>query len=241
MEQVHGPYPHPVFGNCLEVGLTPDKTCSFDCIYCNRGKTIAKTIQRKEWFPLEPFLEELARFLAARPDMVLLSGNGEPTLNARIGELIEAIHAAALPVAVSTNGSLLSSEAVRRDLNRADVVLLSLSAAEESMFEAICRPHRGIRFEQFLEGIKRFQSGFPGRFWVEPFFLAGHTALLWEAKKIAALVNELGAERIIVNTATQPPLEEYAVRTSTSRLKSLATLFSPKGEVSTELSYAAVA
>ncbi|HDL90372.1 MAG TPA: radical SAM protein, partial [Thermodesulforhabdus norvegica] len=36
---VFGPVPSRRLGRSLGIDLTPPKTCSFDCIYCECGKT----------------------------------------------------------------------------------------------------------------------------------------------------------------------------------------------------------
>ena len=92
----------------MGVDLVPFKTCSYDCIYCQLGRTTCKTVRRLEYVPLDDVLAELKEKLAAKPDYITLSGSGEPTLFARLAELIDGIRSMTdIPVAVLTNGSLL--------------------------------------------------------------------------------------------------------------------------------------
>lgn len=108
MSFVFGPVPSRRLGRSLGVDLVPFKTCSYDCIYCQLGLTTHKTIERREWIPLNTVLDELKPKLMLNPDWITLSGSGEPTLYSRLDELIDGIHKITdVPIAVLTNGSLL--------------------------------------------------------------------------------------------------------------------------------------
>ncbi|HOF19312.1 MAG TPA: radical SAM protein, partial [Phycisphaerae bacterium] len=80
MRHIFGPVPSRRLGRSLGVDLVPFKTCTYDCIYCQLGRTTHKTVERREWVPLDDVLAELKEKLAARPDYITLSGSGEPTL-----------------------------------------------------------------------------------------------------------------------------------------------------------------
>jgi wyosine [tRNA(Phe)-imidazoG37] synthetase (radical SAM superfamily) len=111
---VFGPVPSRRLGRSLGVELVPYKTCSFDCVYCQLGKTTPKTVERREWVPIEVVVEQLEARLSSKPDYITLGGSGEPTLHSRIGELIVRIKAfATTPVAILTNGSLLWQKDLR--------------------------------------------------------------------------------------------------------------------------------
>src|SRR4030043_1176031 len=129
---IFGPVPSRRLGRSLGVDLVPYKTCTFDCIYSDLGRTTHKTVSRQSHVSREEVERELKlslSILEKKPDYITLSGSGEPTLNQNIGEIIHTIkHWTSIPLAVLTNGSLLSIEDVRKDLVEADVVLPSLDA-----------------------------------------------------------------------------------------------------------------
>ena len=98
------------------VDLVPFKTCTYEWTYRQLGGTTHKTVERKQWVPLELVLEELEKKLDSRPDYITLSGSGEPTLFTPLDKLIEGIRSSTdIPIAVLTNGSLLGSAEVRRN------------------------------------------------------------------------------------------------------------------------------
>jgi len=120
-EYIFGPVPSRRLGRSLGVDLVPFKTCTYDCIYCQLGRTTNKTVQRKEWLPFDEIINQLKEKLYLKPDYITLSGSGEPTLFSRCDELICKIKEITnVPVAVLTNGSMLWLPEVRKSLSKAD-------------------------------------------------------------------------------------------------------------------------
>lgn len=235
MSHIFGPVPSRRLGRSLGVDVVPLKTCTYDCIYCQLGRTTCKTLELKEWAPLEHTLAELKDRLSSRPDYITLSGSGEPTLFSRIGELIIRIKAVTdIPVAVLTNGSLLWRGEVRDQLINADVVIPSLDAADEAMFRTVNRPCEEISFEKMLNGLVEFRREFQGQYWLEIFLLADHTAIDPELAKLAKCVDFIKPDRVQLNTVTRPPAEPVAVRVPCERMTELAAAFDPPAEIITE-------
>lgn len=229
---VFGPVPSRRLGRSLGVDLIPFKTCSYDCIYCQLGRTTCKTIDRKEWVPLTEVVAELQHRLSSNPDYITLSGSGEPTLHCQVGELIAHIKEITdVPVAVLTNGSLLWQEDVRQQLLGADLVIPSLDAGEDSTFRLVNRPHNAISFAQMLTGLIEFRRQFRGQYWLEVFILDGYTTIPAELSKLANCVSRIEPDRVQLNTVTRPPAEKHAVGVSRERLAELSSIFQPKAEV----------
>jgi wyosine [tRNA(Phe)-imidazoG37] synthetase (radical SAM superfamily) len=232
---VFGPVPSRRLGRSLGVDLVPLKVCSYDCIYCQLGRTTKKTVERKEWVPTHSVLEELKRKLFSRPDYITFSGSGEPTLHSGLGEIIEHIQAMTkTPVAVLTNGSLLWQLQVRAELVLADVVMPSLDVGDDLLFQAVNRPHPKITFEKLVAGLEQFRREFSGQYWLEVLLLAGRTAQPAHVRKIAEIVRRVQPDRVQLHTAVRPPAEAFAVPVPQARLTELARLFRPKAEVIAE-------
>ena len=233
---VFGPVPSRRLGRSLGIDLVPFKTCSYDCIYCQLGRTTNKTIKRREWVPLDNVLAELKDKLATKPDYITLSGSGDPTLYSRLEELIDRIRSMTdVPVAVLTNGSLLWQEEVRKQLMDAHLVIPSLDAGDNSMFQAVNRPHESILFEQMLEGLITFRQEYYGEYWLEVFLLSGHTAVESEVRKLVKCVGKIKPDRVQLNTATRPTAEDYAVMVDRAKMADLAVRFDPPAEVIAEV------
>jgi wyosine [tRNA(Phe)-imidazoG37] synthetase (radical SAM superfamily) len=234
-KHVFGPVPSRRLGRSLGVDLVPLKVCSYDCIYCQLGRTMTKTVERREWVPTNAVLDELKRKLATRPDYITFSGSGEPTLHSGLGEIIKRIRAMTkTPVAVLTNGSLLWQPQLRAELALADVVMPSLDAGDDLLFQAVNRPHPETTFEKLVSGLEQFRREFSGQYWLEVLLLAGHTGLPAHVQKIAEIVRRIQPNRVQLSTAVRPPAEDFAVPVPQARLIELARLFHPKAEVIAE-------
>jgi len=168
--QLYGPGPSRRLGYSLGVDLLPFKTCSLSCIYCQLGNSPKKTIRRINPYSEKKILEEIKEFLktGARVDFITFSGSGEPTLNKSTGWLIREIKKFTnIPVAVLTNSTLLSRAGVRKELSAADVVVPSLDAATQRVFEKINRPHPSLKIEKIIDGMVKFRKEFKGQIWLE--------------------------------------------------------------------------
>jgi wyosine [tRNA(Phe)-imidazoG37] synthetase (radical SAM superfamily) len=235
---IFGPVPSRRFGRSLGIDLTPHKTCSLNCVFCQLGPTPVKTLERKVYVPTTDVIAEIDHWLESdgEADYLTLSGSGEPTLHTEFGRVLARLGEVPIPSALLTNGTLLHLPEVREAAKRARVVKVSLSAWDQNSFERINRPHSLLRFKSFLNGLKRFRKAFGGRLWLEVFILAGINANPTDVEKIARLSRELKPERIHLNTVARPPAEPFAVAVPAAQLKALASLFDPPAQIVADFS-----
>jgi len=234
---VYGPVPSHRLGRSLGVDLVPFKTCTYNCIYCQLGRTTDLTITRREYVPVDEILIQLREKLRTgpTPDYVSLAGSGEPTLHARIGKLIAGIkRLTRIPVAVLTNGLLLSMRDIQDALMEADLVLPSLDAGDADLFRLVDRPHAQIEFDAMVDGLAVFRERFTKPVWLEVMLLAGITGIRAEVEKIAALARRIRPERVQINTITRPPCEEFAYPVSPDVMAAFARLFGRGASVVSE-------
>jgi wyosine [tRNA(Phe)-imidazoG37] synthetase (radical SAM superfamily) len=229
-----GPVPSRRLGRSLGIDVTPFKTCSFDCVFCQCGCTTKLVSERAEFVPFEEVCAELERWLKedGKADCITFAGSGEPTLYSRLGELIDFIKAhTTIPVIVLSNGTLLYRPAVRGELLQADIVKMSLSAWDESSFQKINRPAPGLMFENLLAGGCAFRKEFSGKLWLEVFLMEGINADSGQVCKIAEAAAKIRPDRIHLNTAVRPPAEAGVQPVAKEKLEMLCALFSPCAEV----------
>jgi wyosine [tRNA(Phe)-imidazoG37] synthetase (radical SAM superfamily) len=232
VKYVFGPVPSRRLGRSLGVDLIPFKSCTFDCLYCQLGSTGTKTAEPQDEAPIDEVIAELSGKLSERPDYITLSGSGEPTLYTRLGELIERIRLITdIPVAVITNGSLLWDERVRKCLLGADVVMPSLDAGDEEMYQMVNRPHGDISFKKLVDGLVLFREEYSGRYWLEVLLLAGLTDTREQVGKIAQIAKSIRPDIVQLNTCVRPGAEKSARTVERERLLELAKLFSPEAQV----------
>lgn len=231
---VFGPVPSRRLGRSLGVDVIPFKTCSYNCIYCQLGRTTNRTIERREYAPLKAVIGEIKKMLRNKPlpDYITLSGSGEPTLYSPVYPLIQEIkQITEIPIAVLTNGSLLYEEDVRRAVRNADLVIPSLDAGDKTVFQYVNRPHPDISFENMIRGLIEFRQMYGGSLWLEIFLLRGKTAIEATVEKIISYAKKIKPDRIQLNTVARPPAEDFAFAVPEERMNYFAQLFGEKAEV----------
>jgi wyosine [tRNA(Phe)-imidazoG37] synthetase (radical SAM superfamily) len=203
-----GPVPSRRLGMSLGVDLVPKKVCSLNCVYCEVGSTTKLTTQRLEYIPFEKITAELADYFATspQPDYITFSGYGEPTLNSAIGKIIQFIKKKKpkIPVAVLTNGTLLSIADVRKELHHADLVLPSLDAATQKVFEKINLPAKELNVRTCIQGLVDFRKEFSGKIWLEIFILPGFNDSDSELVELKKAILKIKPDRIQLNTLDRP-------------------------------------
>jgi len=237
-QYLYGPVPSRRLGRSLGIDLVPHKICTYDCIYCQIGKTTEKTLVRKEYVPVTEILEEVNTFLLREDspiDHFSLSGSGEPTLHSQIRSIIEGIKKmSSMPVAVITNGSLLYEEEVRRDLLLADIVLPSLDAVSPEVFRRINRPQRSISVEKVIEGMVEFRKVYKGEIWLEILFCKGVNDGRDELQKMREAIDRIQPDRIHLNTVVRPPFEQWAIPLGRTEMEEIRAFFGERASIISE-------
>ncbi|KPK93006.1 MAG: hypothetical protein AMJ94_03865 [Deltaproteobacteria bacterium SM23_61] len=232
---VFGPVPSRRLGRSLGIDMVPLKTCTFNCIYCQLGRTPCQTLDRKEYVPGRQIigeLEEKLSSLSPPPDYVTFSGSGEPTLNSEIGWVIREIsRLTKIPIAVLTNGSLLHLETVRNALQEADLVIPTLDAASPQLFKFINRPHHSLRFSQILSGLKDFRREFGGQVWLQVMLCSGINDDPKEISRLREILDSVGPDRIQLNTVIRPPAEEFVSPLSPGQMEKVRDLWGKGAEI----------
>jgi len=221
------------------IDIAPLKVCTLDCIYCQLGKTVQTTTERKDYIPIEPVLTELKEALAEgmEADYITIAGSGEPTLNSRLGELIDGIKKLTnIPIAILTNGTLLSRADVRADCSKADVVMPSLDAGDEQTFQKINRPDRVISIEKLISGLCALRKEFAGRIWLEVFFVEGVNTGIEQIARIKEAIELINPDKVHLNTAVRPTADPDIARLSAEKLQEIANRLGPNCEVVADFS-----
>jgi wyosine [tRNA(Phe)-imidazoG37] synthetase (radical SAM superfamily) len=191
-------------------------------------------MERKEYVPIGDILEELRRKIqdGLEADFVTISGSGEPTLHSGLGKLVDEIHTLTkLPVAIITNGTLLSRDDVRRDCAKADVVMPSLDAGSPEIFELINKPHNKLDFNQFAEGLIRFRQEYRGKIWLEVFFCEGINTDERSISDLKRWIDKIRPDKVQVNTSVRPVVHPEAKRVEADKLESIAKRLGERAEV----------
>jgi len=214
VKYVFGPVPSRRLGQSLGIDPVPLKTCNWNCVYCQLGRSKPLVNQRREYFPRQEILAEAMQALTAHTpgeiDWVTFVGSGETTLHAGLGWLIREVKAlTALPLAVITNGSLLYQPKLRQELLIADAVLPSLDAGSAPLYRKINRSYPKLSFERLVEGLIAFRKEYKGRLWVEVMLVRGLNDTEAALGEIAAVLGRIQPDEVHILQPERPPVEAW--------------------------------
>lgn len=230
MSYVYGPVPSWRLGQSLGVDPVPLKTCNWNCVYCQLGRSRPVVNRREDYVPQQDVVAEVRQALSAHDrteiDWVTIVGSGEPLLHAHIGWMIREIKSITdIPVAVITNGALLYGSEIREELSAADAVLPSLDAGGAALYRHLNRPHPEVTFERHIEGLAAFRHEFKGFLWTEVMLVAGLNDSADEIGRIASLLTRIEPDEIHVNVPSRSPAESWVVAPSEDAVRMALTAF----------------
>ncbi|MDD4294570.1 MAG: radical SAM protein [Candidatus Omnitrophica bacterium] len=206
---LYGPVPSRRLGLSLGIDIIPQKRCTFDCLYCQVGRTPKKTIKRFDYVNIGTLKAELAAIAKKdyKINFVTISGSGEPTLHNSLDRIIKAVKIVMgkkTPICVITNGSLLYRRDVREELMSASVVMPSLDGATSKTFEKINAPYKSLDYFRIIDGLVRFRQEFPGKIWLEIMLMEGINDSVSEAHAFNELIDKINPDRVYVNLPIRP-------------------------------------
>lgn len=236
MNYIYGPIPSRRLGKSLGVDPIPLKTCNWNCIYCQLGRSMPMVNARDEYVPRLAVLEELQAVLARhRPgeiDFISFVGSGEPTLHSGLGWMIRQVKThTTIPVAVITNGALLYLPEVREELQAADVVMPTLSAGSAALHRRIHRPHPEATFARLVEGLLAFRETYAGALWLEVMLLRGVNDSADALAALASIIRQVAPDQVHVVIPERPPAETWVAPPDEEGLMRAVALLGPIAQV----------
>jgi wyosine [tRNA(Phe)-imidazoG37] synthetase (radical SAM superfamily) len=236
MKCVFGPVPSRRLGQSLGIDAIPLKTCNWNCVYCQLGRTSPLTNERKDYFPPEEIAAEVRETLEAHQpgeiDWVTFVGSGETLLYASMGQLLRQVKGITdLPLAVITNGSLLYLPKVRQELDAADAVLPTLDAGTAGLYRRINRPHPEITFERLVAGLIAFREEYRGKLWVEVMLVRGLNDTPQALTDIARVLQKVRPDAVHINLPGRPPAETWVQLPSAEALVQAVAILGNIAEV----------
>jgi wyosine [tRNA(Phe)-imidazoG37] synthetase (radical SAM superfamily) len=229
-----GPVPSRRLGRSLGINNIPPKTCSYSCVYCQVGKTNTLTVDRQAFYKPEDLSRAVRRKIYdvtarnERIDYLTFVPDGEPTLDLNLSKELSSLKQTGMPTAVITNASLLWRDDVREDLQKADFISLKVDAVSENLWRKVNRPHKNLRLNIVLEGIRKFTEEFQGTV-VSETMLIGNIDYGDEFERIAGFLTELKKlNKAYIAIPTRPPTEKWVKRAKENVMNAAFQAFSKK-------------
>ena len=208
MQFLYGPVASWRLGRSLGVDIlsTMEKTCSFDCVYCQLGRVGNRTVDRNVYVKtdeIERKLKAIADTIADTTDVITFAGMGEPTQGANLGEVVDIIRRhSTKPLAILTNAALMTDASVREALKKMDLVVAKLDAPDQRTFETVNRPvSNDIQLDAIIKGLKEFRKGYTGMLCLQMMFVAENKE---SGAEMARISKELQPDEVQLNTPLRP-------------------------------------
>lgn len=224
----------PVFGVTLQIQSIPRKICPGDCIYCPFGKTIHQLVDRESYYSIKRTIDDISGLLKLNKQIkyIVISGPGEPTLNADLNCLIDSIKKITpLPIAIYTCGSLLWRISVQKDLLKANAIFVNIDAADRAIYHCINRFHQLIPYDRYIEGIMNFYNAFAGDIYVRVCLLDGINTQETHFYRLAALVRKLNPKAVFVSTSSLSIDKSRVLAINEQRLQKFTSSFGPSAQI----------
>ncbi|HRY29932.1 MAG TPA: radical SAM protein [Elusimicrobiota bacterium] len=231
MNKVFGPVPSRRLGRSLGINNIPPKICSYNCVYCQVGRTSDLSPERKPFYPPEELFAEVRTRLktlrdAGEPvDALTFAPDGEPTLDENFGRAVDLLKTLGVKVAVLTNASLLFREDVRNELARADWVCLKVDTVDEKLWRRVNRPAPAVTLSSLLDGMRAFSKIYRGELVTDSMLLAGYNDDPPGVRKLAGFLRELKPKKAYLSVPTRPPAEQSVKTPSTAAVENACRLF----------------
>jgi len=169
-----GPVQSRRLGSSLGINISPTskKICSFDCIYCECGWTLEKSIAPDLFLSVEEIIIAIEKKLSqcketdTRIDSITFSGNGEPTLHPQFDIIIDALIALRnsyypnTAITCLSNATQLTHPNVFSSLQKIENPVLKLDAVTEPLFQLINKPTVPVSAEEITTQLQLFKGNF---------------------------------------------------------------------------------
>ncbi|MBL1211849.1 MAG: radical SAM protein [Ignavibacteriae bacterium] len=231
LKHIFGPVPSRRLGISLGIDLVPHKVCTLNCVYCEVGATTKLTIDRDEYVSYKDVLNEIELKLSDLPklDYITFSGAGEPTLNSRIGDIINYIknNYPQYKLALLTNGTLFYDKEVRSDCLKSDLIIPSLDAVTDRTFRLINRPYHSLKNEKIIDGLVKLRSEFKNQIWLEVFIIPGMNDNEEELNLLKKNIMNIQPDKVQLNSLDRPGVEEWVQSVDAVKMEEIKNKLKP--------------
>ena len=210
-----GPIPSRRLGRSLGVNHIPPKVCTYSCVYCQLGRTKRLSNEPEAFFGPHEVLRDVRERLRAAAqqgesvDYITFVADGEPTLDACLGQTMSLLKPLGVPLAIITNASLIWRDSVRRALLQADWVSLKVDAVRSDLWRRIDRPHGSLRLEAIHRGMRHFRNSYDGILATETMLLRGVNDGVEHLRELARFLKTLAPDCAYLSIPTRTPAEPW--------------------------------
>ena len=232
-EIIYGPVRSRRLGRSLGLNILPTsyKLCSFDCVYCQYGRTSICTLDSAHRLDDLPTQDDFGKALESalhehkEIDNITFSGNGEPTLHPQFEELVDIAkqlkeeYSSKAKLGILSNSSTVSLEKVNRALAKLDFRIMKLDAGGLETFRKINHPCQGVDYRPIVDGLKSLE-----KVTLQTMFIDGTIQNIGgrEVTEWIERVGEIQPMKAQIYSLHRPPAEPSLRQVTAERLREIA-------------------
>jgi wyosine [tRNA(Phe)-imidazoG37] synthetase (radical SAM superfamily) len=91
----------------------------------------------------------------------------------------------------------------------ADLIIPTLTTADQQTFECIHRPHPSLRIDAIIAGMEQFRKMYTGALWLEVFIMPGLNTTADELAGLKGAIERINPDRIQLNALDRPAAEGW--------------------------------
>ena len=222
-------------GISLGLNILPEKykICSFNCVYCERGRTnvftVDSAIRNVELPSTDDFERALGSALqqSGHIDALTFSGNGEPTLHPQFDEIVDIAlrlrdkYVPKAKVGILSNSSTIKTDSVLQGLTKLDYRMMKLDVGDAETFNKVNQPHRGIEFKEIVQGLKNLEN-----ITIQTMFIDGSVQNVGDQEigTWIKCISEILPSNIHIYSIHRPPAEPSIIEVTAEKLEQIAAL-----------------
>ena len=237
---IFGPVPSRRLGKSIGINNIPPKICTYSCIYCQVGRTKKMTTKKQNFYSIDKILREVDNKInnmnkkGEKIDYLTFVSDGEPTLDIKLGCIINALKVFGIKIAVITNSSLIWEKEVQENLMQADLVSLKVDSVLQKIWKKINRPEKNLKIKKILTGILEFCKNFSQKIITETMLIKNINVNSETIKSTAEFIQKLSPNIAYISIPTRPPSETWAKPPDEKSLNNAYQIFS-NAMINTEL------
>ena len=245
---VYGPVLSRRFGRSLGVNVLPlgKKSCSFDCVYCQLGRTdnpVSDPSCLKTYPSCGDIVTAIERKLKndeLKIDVITFSGNGEPTLHPELRDIVKEVRKKLrergldIPINILTNSTQLCFSAIKISLKLFDNVVAKLDTADQDCFTALNRPVKDMKVWEIVKLLKQLRGEIGDKLILQSIIVDSRlnkAVANYRGRSLAKLVDaflEIDPTLIQIYTLDRRPVESHINQVNRAKLEQVARAITVK-------------
>ena len=120
---------------------------------------------------------------------------------------------------------------MRREILGVDLIVPSLDAVVQELFEKVDQPHQDIKIDEIVSGLASLRKEFRGKIWVEVMLIKGLNDDIRHIRKLKEVIDRINPDKIQINSPVRTTSDQGIFPVDKSKLKKIKDILGDKAEI----------